>query len=330
MVRLFAFGPVAAALLVAAGPALAQQAPAPRAAAAVVNGQPIPEHAVQRALERVPKEHQEQARQEILSVLIDNLLVEQHLIQLKIEVSPQEVDDQIKRVEKELKEGGSDLGKVLEQLKMSEAELREQVTAELRWEKYIKAQVSDQALAELFQKNREWFDGSQVRARHILVGIPEDADAKTHEAAKAKLLAIKRQIEGKVAQELAKLDPKADNLTREHTRQRAMIEAFAEASKDSDCPSKKNGGDLGLFPRIGAMVEPFADAAFKLQVGQLSEPVLTEFGYHLILVTARQPGQNFRFEDVKEEVRDVYAERLRQELLPKLHKAAKIDIPKPQ
>ncbi|CAL1293571.1 unnamed protein product [Larinioides sclopetarius] len=88
-----------------------------------------------------------------------------------------------------------------------------------------------------------------------------------------------------------------ENITRTKEEALEIIEGFREqlisgkstfedlASKFSDCSSAKRGGDLGLFGR-GAMQKPFEDASFALKVGELSKPVITDSGVHLIIRTA--------------------------------------------
>lgn len=70
--------------------------------------------------------------------------------------------------------------------------------------------------------------------------------------------------------------------------QRQVFQNFMKAAKEySKCPSGKSGGILGWFSR-GDMVKPFEEAAFALENGQVSEPVKTQFGWHLIYVISKK------------------------------------------
>lgn len=78
--------------------------------------------------------------------------------------------------------------------------------------------------------------------------------------------------------------------------------SFTDAAlKYSMCPSNMNGGSLGSFGK-GKMVIPFEDAAFNADINVLTNPVETEFGFHLILVEDFRSGYIKQFEDVKEEI----------------------------
>lgn len=78
--------------------------------------------------------------------------------------------------------------------------------------------------------------------------------------------------------------------------------SFEEAAKQySSCPSKDQGGDLGVFGR-GMMVPEFEEAAFGLELEKVSEPVQTQFGYHLIKVNAKNEPKASEFEEVKNQI----------------------------
>ena len=303
---------------------------APAAApAATVNGQEIPEVAVQRALKNVPADHRGEARGQIVNFLIENALIDQYLVQLQVNVEPKEVDAKVAQVREAVQKQGSTLEKTLQELMLTEAELRAQIVLQLRWEKFVNAQASDTALHELFDNNHEMFDGTVVRARHILLS-PPSGDAKACVDAKTRLAGYKTQIEAQAAKGVAEMPANADAAARRTAHDKQVDTAFAAlARKESVCPSKAQDGDLGYFPRCGSMVEPFAKAAFALKPFEISEVVTTQFGYHLILVTDRRPGKETKFDDVKDEVKEVLGDRLRDNLLARLRPNARIVIAAP-
>jgi parvulin-like peptidyl-prolyl isomerase len=310
---------------------LAPPAPAPKVEprptgnAATVNNQAIPEVAVYRALRQFPPTSHEMARKEILNHLVENALIDQYLTAIKLTVEPKEVEDLIGELKKELAAAKKDYAQELAVMMLTEEEFRAEVLAQLKWEKFVKQQGTDAALQQLFTASPDVFDGTMVRARHILL-TPGTDQAKQQEAA-GKLRAIKATVEAEANKAVAAAPPMADTLAKEQVRVQKTEELFSAYAKEhSTCPSKRDGGDLNFFPRAGAMVEPFAKSAFELKPYQMSDVVATEFGYHLILVTARKEGVKKKFEEVKEDVRMLYAMRLREAVIGQMKPKAQITI----
>ena len=151
------------------------------------------------------------------------------------------------------------------------------------------AAVTDEAMKEVFgEAVKQMKQEEEVRARHILV--------KTEEEARA------------IAAELKK---------------GADFEAIAkEKSKDPGAAAK--GGDLGYFAKE-QMVPAFAEAAFKLKEGEVSEPVKSQFGWHIIRLEDRRTKPAPSFEDVKDEVEAFVVRRAQAELVTQLRKETPVE-----
>lgn len=317
----------------AASPPAVVQTSASGAAAATVNGEVITEASVQRELKFAAPQDIAKLRPAIVNNLVDLMLIDQYLRASKIDASAEEIEARFKRMQEEAKkEGNLDLKALLEKLSVTEQELRTMLTADLRWENFVKSQADDTKLETFFNANKIMFDGSEVHGRHVLIAVKADAPVAEKQTAQAKLTALKADIYRRAGELAAKNDPNADTVTKAKNRIENLEGAFAEvAAKESDCPSKKNGGDLGFFPRIGVMVDGFSAAAFALEPGTMTEIVETQFGYHLILCVEKKPGREVKFAELKDQVREVYGEKLKQVMVPQLKQRAQIVIsPAPQ
>lgn len=312
-------------------PAPAAPAVAVNAVAATVNGQTIPETAVQRSLQHVPPIKHADSRPQIVNFLIDQALLDQFTLQQKIAVDPKEIDKAIDEMKAEIKKDNKDFTKVFQELMITEAELRQHIAGDIRWGKFAEERASEKVLKELFDSQKYLFDGSTVSARHILITAEAD-NPKAADQAVAQLQAIKQEISKQVAEGLAKLTPATDNLEREKKRQGLLEDAFsAQAKAKSACPSKSQGGDVGTFAAFDSvgrmtMAEPFSRAAFTLKPFEISEPVKTSFGYHLILVTERKPGREVKFEEVRELVKEHYVAGLHDSIISDARQKATIVI----
>lgn len=141
--------------------------------------------------------------------------------------------------------------------------------------------VSEEEINEYYEAHKETFiTDEMVKASHILV----DSEEKANEI----------------------LEDITDGLSFEDA-----------AAQFSTCPSRQAGGALGQFGR-GQMVQEFEDAAFAMQVGEISEPVKTQFGYHIIKLTEHTPKRNASLEEVYQEIKDAcFVEKQEQVYLSK-------------
>jgi parvulin-like peptidyl-prolyl isomerase len=294
--------------------------PPANAVAANVNGQEIAELAVYRAFMHDPGNYNADNRKDLINHLVDNTLVDQYLSQLKIQVDLKEIDARFAQIEAEATKAKSTLKEMLAKMFLTEDDLRKELTNSLRWEKFHAERASDKVLRDMFEKNPNMFDGTMVAARHIL--IPNKGPESL-----AHIQALRKYVEDVVNAKIAELPPTADAATREKERTSLLVKVFAKVAEDrSTCPSKTKGGELGAFPRVGAMVEPFAKAAFALKPYEMSAPVATEFGYHLILCTEIRPGREVKFDDVRGFVYDVFGDRLREAVIAAYKPRSKIVI----
>ena len=140
--------------------------------------------------------------------------------------------------------------------------------------------VDDAAIKQYYDQNlAKYSEPEQRQARHILIAVTPTDDAAKRAEAKAKAEQIFKQVSASPA-------------------------SFAELAKQNsgDPGSAAQGGDLGWFPR-NAMVKPFADTVFSMKQGEISAPVATDFGYHIIQLTGVKPAQARSFDSVKAEIK---------------------------
>jgi len=126
---------------------------------------------------------------------------------------------------------------------------------------------------------KQYTQPEQRQASHILIAVKPDATDQQKAAARKKAEDLVQQLKKNPAQ-------------------------FAElAKKNSEDPgSSAQGGDLGSFARDGSMVKPFEDAVFGMKPGEIVGPVQTDFGFHVIKLTAVRPQKQRPFEEVRGEI----------------------------
>ncbi len=317
------FWAIAAALSVAwiALPALAGEQQISQGTVAVVNGSVITQEDFDREIDGVLRRLASMGRsfddselltirKEVLEGLINVELLYQESQRRGITVEEAAIDEELKT----LKGGFADEDEfrtALSKANLSEALIRSQIKRRQAIEHFIaqefaeKVTVSPNEVRAFYESHPQSFtQPEQVRASHILIKIDPEADESQRAEARKKIEEIHHKLhEGEDFATLAK--------------------AFSQD------PSGARGGDLGYFRR-GEMVKPFEEAAFALKPGELSDPVESTFGYHLIMVIDKKPETTIPYEDIKERIEHYLKDKNVQEKVrlqvQRLKEKAKVEI----
>lgn len=241
-----------------------------------------------------------------IDTLINVKLLNQFLARQGLKVSEEKIDADIENIKRELKANGQDLATALINSGNEMDDVRKQLAFRQQWIAYVDQKATDNELRRFVNSNRDLFDGTQIKPSHILLKVPENASAQDKAKVRARLAQIKKDIE---------------------SNKYTFAEAANKFSEDEN-KTEGDGGDIGYITRNQGILEEFANPAFKLKVGQISDPVETLHGYHLILVTDRKPGQPFKLEQQQQLARTLYAAELQKQILIDARKTAKIDVKK--
>jgi peptidyl-prolyl cis-trans isomerase C len=190
--------------------------------------------------------------------------------------------------------------------------IREDIRSYLKQQNWVQEQVKDAPKAsdadaeDFYAKNPDQFKkAEQVRASHILVAVAADAKPEQVEEKKKAAEAIAARVKGG----------------------EAFDKLAAELSEDPS--AKQNSGDLNFFSKE-QMVPEFSEAAFSMKKGEISDPVKSQFGFHVIQVTDRKDAETMSLESVKPRLLAFLTQRLRdtqvEKVIKELREKAEVKI----
>lgn len=223
-----------------------------------------------------------QLRNQLIENLIEREVLYQHARAKNIEIRSQWIAASLSELKDQLG-GSSALQAYLADTGMTQAQLKDRLAKGLTVRRLLRRdpirsiKVSDAEMNAFYRQHPEMFQRSeQVRVRHILIKVTGAHDEAQRLNAWERIKTLQRKI-----------DSGAD---------------FAVLALEySDCPSRTRAGDLGYLTR-DQMISPFAEAAFELEPGEVSDIVETRFGYHLIKMIDRKPPVLLIFKDVRQKI----------------------------
>lgn len=228
----------------------------------------------------LPAEQRDRVYRDLIDRAVGYKLLMQEAKARKVDVSDAEVEAKIDEVRKQFpseelfKQALASRSLTLDRMK-SEARQELAIYRLIESEISGKVAVKPEQVEDFYKKNPDQFkEPERVRASHILISVPENADAAAKAQAKTKAEKVLKDV--KAGKDFAAL-------ARQHSQ---------------DPGSAVNGGDLGFFQQ-GQMVGPFNDVAFSLEPGATSDLVETQFGYHIIRVVEKNPGRTVPLDEVR-------------------------------
>jgi len=246
---------------------------------------------------------------------LDDLIADRLLVAEEksagVEVTDQDVEMAIEDVRRQNNMDPATFERALASKGQSMSAYRDRMRRDLAAMKLIgqkvraKIKVSDEDVkAEYARQAKADEVDAEVHARHIVIQVPKNAPKAVEDEAYARALSLAQRI-------------------------RAGEDFAALARKHSEGASKAEGGDVGFFKR-GEMVAAFDKVAFNLKIGEVSDPVRSPFGWHVIQVLERRAAAAKPFEKVKEELRDrLWREQMQrhtEQYVADLRKQAVVDI----
>ncbi len=215
----------------------------------------------------------EQNGAQVLDTLISEKIIKLEIEKQKIEIPEEEIEKVINEI-KESYGGDEAFNQAMEYYGYTLEDIKKNITTNIQIKKLLEPSISitEEEIKDYFETYKDMLNQKeQVRASHILVETEEKA-----KEVKEKLLAG------------------GD---------------FAEIAKEysQDINNKDLGGDLGFFSR-GEMLPTFENAAFALEIGEISDPVQTDYGFHIIKVEEKKEEKEANFEENKDKIKDILLE----------------------
>ena len=208
--------------------------------------------------QKVPKEARPLLEAAAARQLVNQLLVATYLSDSKHAVNEDQVKLRIEQLTNELAKTETKLEDFLKQRGQSMDGLKQQIRWQTSWSLYLKEHLTDKNLKLFFEKHKSEYDGTKVHVAHLILG---------------------REPKGKSDSD--KLVKRANAIKSMIDQSKLTWEAAVKSHSTSET-SRDKAGDIGWIERHKPMPEVFSKAAFGLKVGEVSAPVETKYGVHLI------------------------------------------------